>query len=195
MSKRSKRRGTPAQHPIALAWRAKFGDALPVGFHCRDALATRWLRIHSLPESKRYPHTEAEYAELLKRHNAVASQLLGEGSECVLFVTRYQESTEWQPSNDVPIVGTPELVLFAERDGEPIIFFALPVTWRAYAFDSLLRAAADDRTGSLLFANFDASSIYAPYDGGADLFFPDAESVMLARRKYSSWLSKNIGGM
>lgn len=57
---------------LSKAWRARFGEVLPAGFLCREALSDRWLRIHSLPESKRYPADPSEMAELLSRHNRVA---------------------------------------------------------------------------------------------------------------------------
>jgi hypothetical protein len=35
----------------------------------------RWVRFHSLPESKRYPDSQAEYAIELDRHYTVLSEL------------------------------------------------------------------------------------------------------------------------
>ena len=38
----------------------------------------RWVRFDSLPESKRYPETDAEYEVLLSRHHAVLRELAGQ---------------------------------------------------------------------------------------------------------------------
>ncbi|OWQ47507.1 hypothetical protein CDL60_08755 [Roseateles noduli] len=190
-------------HPVAQAWISRFGDALPVGFLCRESsLRARWLRIHSLPESKRYPEDKTELIEVLRRQNVVGDELLGEGEVCLLFFTSWPDDTtapRWR--RDAPwhrgFEGTPELVLTtAEVPGQDrMAFFALPVTWRRGAFDRLIADRADDRTFPLLFANLNRGSIYAPYDGGADLFYPSAEDVAPARSRHRDWLSRHPAGM
>ena len=54
-------------------WEAQFPGVPPIGHRIRDS--KRWVRFHSLPESKRYAENEAEYAELLRRHHAVLRSL------------------------------------------------------------------------------------------------------------------------
>jgi hypothetical protein len=160
------------------------------------------LRIHSLPESKRYPEDDTELAEVLRRQNAVADDLLGNGSLCLLFFTHWTYGTETpQWSRDEPGIkhlgATPELVLTIEEndDQDQMAFFALPVTWHRGSFDRLISDCANDRTGSLLFANLDRGSIYAPYDGGADLFYPSPDEVDPARSRHREWLSVHPSGM
>jgi len=70
---------------VANTWKAHLGDLAPVGHLMRVALPDRWLRIHSLPDSKRYAETADEYAELLRRHNEVVSEILGADIESILF--------------------------------------------------------------------------------------------------------------
>ena len=184
-------------HPVAQAWIARFGDALPAGHLCRESsLKERWLRIHSLPESKRYPEDRTELGEILRRQNAVATELLGEGAPCLLFVAGLSsgpEAVQWarKASWLKALDGTPELVLTVEEDAErdQMAFCALPVIWQRGRFDRLIADRAHDRAGHLLFANFDRGGIYAPYDGGADLFYPSAEDVVPARSRYRDWLS------
>jgi hypothetical protein len=177
----------------AQTWMHTFEGALPAGFLLRQRYPDRWLRIHSLPESKRYP---AEYEELLNRHNTVAAYALGEGNQCSLFVTRFGENREWSDSNLSSLMGGIPTHAFASEDpDEPMQFFALQVTWRRSAFDKLICAVADDQTGPILFANTAAKSIYAPYDGGADLFFPSSAAVATARVQFRSWLSAREDGL
>lgn len=182
---------TPAED-----WRASFGAALPAGFLCRIALPDRWLRIHSLPGSKRYPETDADRRELLSRQNSAGSYTLGEGSNCILFVTRFGEKKLWSASDNLPLNGlTPEHALSHEEDEDQTQFFALRLVWRSGAFDELILAAAEDRSGPLLFANTATRSAYAPYDGGADLFFPSPVIVGAAKQRFSSWLSERDDGL
>lgn len=51
----------------------------PVGHMLRNNFSNQWFRIHSLPESKRYPDSEEETTLLLDRHVKVANEVLGEG--------------------------------------------------------------------------------------------------------------------
>ncbi|WP_326702322.1 DUF3885 domain-containing protein [Streptomyces cyaneofuscatus] len=47
----------------------------------------RWVRFHSLQESKRYPDDEAEYAVLLERHHTLLNEL-GPSDTELYVVTR-----------------------------------------------------------------------------------------------------------
>ena len=181
---------------VAQSWMHTFEGALPAGVLLRQRYSDRWLRIHSLPESKRYPDSPAEYEELLNRHNTVASYALGQGSQCVLFVARFGKNQVWSNENLSSLIGGIPTHAFASEDpDEPMQFFALQVTWRRTAFDSLIRAVADDQTGPILFANTAAQSIYAPYDGGADLFFPSLAAAGAAGVQFRSWLSAREDGL
>lgn len=191
---------------IAEAWHSSFGPALPAGYLCRTTLPDRWMRIHSLPESKRYPDTEAERDEVLRRQNAAACYALCEGAECILFITQYGESRHWP---DYYVEGSrytreflalnrfsPEYVQsYDEGQDGPMQFFATRQHWHTGAFDELILMCANGTAGPYLFANIDRRTAYAPYDGGADLFFPASDAAVEARREFSDWLSKIDSGL
>lgn len=180
----------------ARTWIHTFEGALPAGFLLRQRYPDRWLRIHSLPESKRYPGCPTEYEELLNRHNTVAAYVLGEGNQCSVFVTRFGENREWSDSNLSSLMGGIPTHAFASEDlDEPMQFFSQQVTWRRSAFDALICAVAEEKTGPILFVNTATQSIYAPYDGGADLFFPSSAAVAAARAQFRSWLSAREDGL
>jgi len=150
----------------------------------------RWLRIHNLPQSQRYPETPEDAAELLRRNNAAATEVLGNEAHCALIFTRLGDdaTVDW---SGYPLQGeVPELMLSvpAREDDDARRFFALRVRWQPQAFDELISARADDRIGPVLFANYEAGSIYAPYDGGADLFVA-REKVGALRKRFQAWLS------
>lgn len=71
-------------------WTTHFGLTPPLGFRLRAAYPERWLRIHSLPESKRYPNTSAELELLLDRHAAVAGELFAAAQACTLLTPIYE---------------------------------------------------------------------------------------------------------
>ncbi|GAA5169261.1 hypothetical protein GCM10025770_30580 [Viridibacterium curvum] len=134
---------------------------------------------------------------MLARQNAVAEYTLGKESECVLFFTRYGEEKAFTSAGLPPLRGVPEHVMsFYDEDGEDEYqFFALRIIWKKEKFNDLIVACANDQTGSILFANTATRSIYAPYDGGADLFFPSAQDVPVARSRFAKWLSARADGL
>lgn len=189
-------------------WPDRFGAIRPLGHELHGYIPDRWFRIHSLPESKRWPSEEAEHAEVLRRHNAVASEVLGEGATCWLVFVTY----------DIPPVGVesetiPELpcltpgnwsrpLLFRELDetqpGEEeliSICHAMEIKWAPGRFDDLIRLVATDRAPQVLFAEQERGRVYAPYDGGADLFLESSEQRDDFRVRYRGWLSSHPLGL
>jgi hypothetical protein len=141
---------------IACAWKTTFGDVAPIGSICRVALMNRWLRIHSLPGSKRYPENAGDYAEMLARQNTAATAVLGRGAEATVFFCEFASEPE---SRVLGLLGAeaalpiwvPELARLADID-DALRIGACVVRWEPGRFDALLRARADDRLAPVLFA-------------------------------------------
>jgi len=185
-------------------WVRHFGDVPPLGFVLRDEFPDRWLRIHSLPASQRYASNEREYGEILRRHNEVASHILSDGSECGLIVSAPCEEPdldrvrEYAP--DLPVlnaIGQLPEHLWDDDDGIfacPMCLFGAEIEWSPSAYDGFIRAIADDRIEGLVFS-FDTGRVYAPYDGGADLFFRDTNDRDDAKGRFRAWLSTHPAGL
>jgi hypothetical protein len=185
---------------ICREWKTAFPYAAPAGFLCRVTASERWVRTHSLPKSKRYPDTTMEYAEVLRRYHQTASEVLGEGSHCVLFATRFGDERHWDAPIDGPLRGHRFAHVMAQDGedcdgGERLNFFAAETTWQAGAFDELLTAVADDQCRHLLFFNPKRRTAFAPYDGGADLFLATREDALTARTRFEAWLSSRPDGL
>jgi hypothetical protein len=82
----------PMSQKMLADWHHCFPDCEPVAHHLRVAFPDRWVRFHSLPESKRYPETEAEYAIVLERHNRVLGELAQVGETVALLTTGYSRT-------------------------------------------------------------------------------------------------------
>jgi hypothetical protein len=185
-------------------WKLNYPKSLPIGHHLREAYKDRWFRIHGLPESKRYAETEAEYEEILKRHNAVLSDLLGDNGEYVLLTTGY--STTPTPARSYSQLGTldgdskalfsiPKHKLDGETDPYYWHFFMSERTWQPKSADELLKLVADNEISNILFVGVNPGRIYHPYDGGADVIL-ESQSVRNQKRdKYSAWLPRNPHGL
>lgn len=166
-------------------WDALFPDASPAGFLLRQAYRRRWLRIHSLPESKRYADTETEYAEILARHNAVATDVLGQGSGCYLiegsWIAPEKDAEGWRTHPS----GYEQGLQFKVSD----------IVWKSNQHDELLRDIADWKRTNMVFASRETRCIYAPYDGGADLILRDEQERAEREQTYRVWLSEHIEGL
>jgi len=179
-------------------WQEFYNELPPVGHILRESIVRRWFRIHSLPESKRYPENEEEYALLLARHNTIATEVLGEGAQCTLFIPRY-----YDPSDKITISGiTAEYCGFYEEpsddwDDTPdkLHIWQAPIIWQIGSFDALIRAIADWREPAVLFACQKTGRAYCPYDGGADLFLESRAQRSALKRQYSEWLSELASGL
>ncbi len=180
-------------------WTRVYPHAAAVGYLLREAYPARWMRIHSLPGGKRYPTTDLERVEVLRRHNDVATSLLGEGAECVAVVPWDCGAGGLGRVARAAGLGSVEFVSLApvppdHASNEPICLFATTVVWKAGTHDSALMRVAEDEIGILFFSS-DSGRVYAPYDGGADLFFPTEEERDLARARYRDWLSGRPDGL
>lgn len=79
-----------------------------------------------------------------------------------------------------------------EPPGGP--FHAAAFSWSFDSFLPILDAVAEDATCAL-FASADASRIYAPYDGGADLFTTDPAQLTALRVALKAYLSPRSDGL
>lgn len=167
-------------------WAQFFGDTPPFGWRLR-ARDTPWLRYHALPDSKRYADNDAERATILLRANTIGDRLLSAGSSCWYVEARFDD--EGSDPNS--------MVEFREMDdGEELVwrFHVRPVEWCACAFDAKLRAVADDELEVLWMRRSDGT-IFAPYDGGFDLFPRSFDDVETLKEERADWLSSHPSGL
>jgi len=188
---------------LAEATTAAFGDVPPVGHLLRSAISDRWLRVHSLPHSKRYAETEGEYDELLRRHNELAFEVLGSHNRAVLFLHAWGNASHfssifsefgWAAQLDLNSA-TPTVYPSPEVDDPSLVVAGFAIHWSRHAWDSLLRDVADDRLPSVVLWNPETSEAYAPYDGGADLFLTNPERVAALATRWAPWLSTHPDGL
>ena len=178
-------------------WQSHYGSAVPVAHLLRQQIQDRWFRIHSLPESKRYPETPDEYSILLARQNEIATEVLGVKTQCLLLVGRYTEHPELNiHSQRLPQFEGTNFTLFVSVQAPDVIsIFCAPIIWTPGRFDSIIKAVADDQDGNILFASLATGEAYHPYDGGADLFLASSERRDKLKEKYVHWLSNHSRGL
>ncbi|MES1176675.1 MAG: hypothetical protein ABUL62_20295 [Myxococcales bacterium] len=188
---------------LAETSNAAFGGLPAVGHLLRSANSDRWLRVHSLPNSKRYAETDAEYDEILRRHNELALEILGPHGRAVLFLHAWGTAADlpaafsgfgWATPLDLEST-SPTIYPSPEADDPDLVVAGFPILWSPGAWDSLLRDIANDRLPSVVVLNPATGEAYAPYDGGADLFLANSERVATLADRWASWLSERPDGL
>ncbi|MEN3541322.1 hypothetical protein AAH991_39875, partial [Microbispora sp. ZYX-F-249] len=130
---------------LTAAWRTRWGGD-PIAYELRDRHADRWVRFHSLPESKRYAETEDEYEIILDRHHRVLAEL---GAEDGLYVIAgYFADAR---GRDSPDPRHPDAVPWLTIEPDDRSFFVIPLRLHVSTtshdrriLDPLLRGVADD---------------------------------------------------
>ena len=185
-------------------WRSFYGDCPPVGFLLQETFPERWFRIHSLPASKRYAETAVELATILSRHNTVATDVLGESAPCVVVTHPHVNplaSRRPRSGRQLDALGLEPLMTVLEEnprdpdEGWKIPLVAAHIRWHPQALDDVLADVSEDIVGPLLIVATESGRVYAPYDGGADLFVGSKEERDELRARYADWLSPHPSGL
>jgi len=164
----------------------------------RAEYPNRWVRFHSLPESKRYAESDAEYEEILRRHRTVLRELHGSDDLHTLhFIAadwgwhdlaagwskrRLPRAWPWRssPADDDPDAGRNYFWAASGLSNDEI--------------DALLIAVADDECRVAISAS-DLAWLYCPYDGGADVLLPSPVERDALKDRHTDWLSSHPHGL
>lgn len=175
-------------------WCDSFSTVQPVGCDLRHAFPDRWLRIYSLPGGRRYASTEDELMLLRKRHRDVTAALFVEGADCRLIVSCTDAGHESFSRFD--LAPAPELPAYQPDEDDPPVgpFYAAALAWDMDVFRPVLDAIASDAVRALVVCP--ATTVaYAPYDGGADLFFPNSTARNQAGQTLRTYASPRPDGL
>ncbi|MEO0472099.1 MAG: hypothetical protein AAF206_20905 [Bacteroidota bacterium] len=191
------------EHEFKTFWQKQYPEAYPIKHELKWVYPKRWLRMHSLPESKRYADTEAEYQIILRRQNQLLDALIGEGTFIFSSFLQYTEDLSNIHYRQLPdftaFQKTWTIDLHQERPEEhesdqPIDIFVKREKWQSGGKDELLRAIADDVV-RVMFICPSKNCIVAPYDGGVDVIVDSTDRRDALKQKYKDWLSATESGL
>ena len=186
-------------------WQHFHPGCFPVSDFLKHDETGRWLRLHSLPGSKRYADSEGEMAIILERQTTLAREVLGDGEPCwmssYVFVPEPGIRDYWQDRHQVILAECSMQTVCRlddpnETEPDEIRTFdivAARTRWQAERFLPLLRAIADDET-RIMWMSEKTGSVFAPYDGGIDLLLSDPAAVSAMALKHAEWLSPRRDG-
>ncbi|MGA2499718.1 MAG: hypothetical protein ABSH20_18430 [Tepidisphaeraceae bacterium] len=173
----------------------------PIADNLRRVCCNRWLRIHGLPDAKRYPETQQEYSIILHRHNEALSALLVPGSEAILITTGGSSPEDPAPVQDQylqhPMAWHWMSFLDDPNDPYPILWhlYARAVDWQWGTLDAELRQVIDDKSSNVMLIGVVQRVVYHPYDGGADIIARDERQRDSLRERFRDWLSSRPDGL
>lgn len=186
-------------------WHERFPNCEPVSHWMRTAFRDRWVRFHSLPESKRYPEDESEYQIALQRHNCILWELLEGERDVVLLTTGYSETPEPVRSYDELSTLDPNAKpwqTIAKHNvssdfADPTYWhvFASALEWESSLFNPLIRLVADDVVANVMVVHPECRWLLHPYDGGMDVIAETPAAKGRLRAAHKDWLSALASGM
>jgi hypothetical protein len=191
-------------------WSAATGQMPPVTYLFQGDFQDRWFRIHSLPKSKRYADTPAEWQLLLQRQHTLLNDLLGAEKRLLLFTGYYTHDEQEQATgfqdflvreavfNDLNFTPLPTVDLhgFDAEVYEPGAHYwplLAELAPNAPQLEAILCAIADD-VSRAVFIGERSQVLVAPYDGGVDIILPTSQLRDHYRYKYRAWLSAREDG-
>lgn len=183
-------------------WRRSWPECPPIGHLLRRRLSDRWVRFHSLPAGKRYPTGTDEYREVLERHNAVLSAILGESGSATIYLVTVEYGPGDGAAGTEPIFvglhpGAIPWMRVADPDnpGESYGLHISRQQFTAGDLDDLLRYVAEDRaTGVIIFEDH-LRWLFHPYDGGMDVIAPSAAERDRLTARFEHWRSDRPDGL
>ena len=171
-------------------WAERWPTTPPVGHLLCDLHRDRWVRFHSLPESKRYPDSQEEYVTILSSHHALLAELGLAGRCFVLAMPPAPRESAVLPRAELwrtvpPIHGEElEIAVYATESQPP-----------SEELDALIRAVVDEELVGMIIVPPARCWLYHPYDGGADVVAESPEARDVLRERFRAWLSVHPSGL
>jgi hypothetical protein len=180
-------------------WQSNFAECPPVNYLLKVKFTDKWLRIHSLPDSKRYAENDDDWNILLARQQKIFNDVFSTNDKVVLLANSFQiendfnfdfiykqqclENFDWQT---LPVIDVYEFTKNNVDKEEFIIPHLSNCNYELQIIEPILKAIAKDEL-RLFFINPKTNTIIAPYDGGVDIIYADSETRDLYEEKYEEW--------
>ncbi|MCA3040657.1 MAG: hypothetical protein ING37_08655 [Rhodocyclaceae bacterium] len=184
-------------------WKNEYGEAAPVGHVLRLRYSEDWIRFHSLPESKRYPDSEQEMDEVLRRAATVATSLFETGEAIYLYISRCLHEDEQVPAAEEiagEVTEAGSVTLWANHGDVPpeeddaFATWARSDAWPPSYFSNLIRQVANEEARFVCLVSPKSGNIFCPYDGGIDVFCSSPE-VHEPLKFLRGWRSQRSDGL
>ncbi|WP_327097435.1 hypothetical protein OIE68_00720 [Nocardia vinacea] len=189
------------ENDLLRRWEELWPACPPIADALKMAYPDRWVRFHSLPESKRYADSADDYAIVLDRYNTILDELFSgediyiitaDGSETPTPARRSHTAASLHPGARY------WTSVLEDPDPDAPWYWHLYVSekpWERGCLDELLCAAADEVTVGLLITDTALQQLHHPYDGGADVILATTDERDRLRCRHAEWLSSEPSGL
>lgn len=189
---------------IRSFWDEHFPGCPPVGYLFKHKYPELWFRIHTLPESKRYPANRDEYQEIIRRHNTLCLDLFSKSESIYLLLT---QSSITKKAISPKYINRKQFSVYhmislsmqdIDPDNDPGFFYhiwSFYFHWEPGFLDGLFKKVADDEIYNLILVDTHSHHLYYPYDGGADILLASSAERDSYKIKYRTWLSAREDGL
>lgn len=187
------------QEEFNIFWENNFEETIPLNFLFRDVYKNRWLRIHSLPESKRYADDDNEMDTILFRQNQLISDEYSENEDIYIVSVEFSIDNEegdeefcFYPEYNFEKTSVLNLNTYFPLDfssTQKLKIFVSKRKWRVNFHNNILKDIANDAS-IIFFVSIRNKIIFAPYDGGMDVIYQNENQKNFYKEKYIDWLSE-----
>ncbi|MFG2716060.1 hypothetical protein ACGFX2_36850 [Streptomyces goshikiensis] len=187
---------------FAGAWNRSWTECPPEARPLRDRFPERWVRFHTLPEGKRYATSDAEHAEILRRHHTLLEHLLADADGGLVAITCSWSATGSPTPRDSTVTATTPGAAHWRSDDLATErgfhswwhFYASATDLRDPALDRLLLCVADDMTDGVILTEPACAWAVHPHDGGVDVFAESIEMRDELAAAHAAWLPSALPG-
>jgi hypothetical protein len=169
-------------------WAKNYPESPPINYFFQANFQNRWLRIHSLPGSKRYANTPDEWTILLERQNTVIADLIPQNTVIQIVINYIEIDSYLFKKYDMDNIG-----VFVDKVAEAVFqSFSFETIWQTNKLNDLLKQVADDSVRAFIIGS---ECLISPYDGGMNLVYKDTATRDFYKIKYKNWLSEREDGL
>lgn len=182
---------------LSASWQTMWGLSEPTGDGLRHAYESRWVRFHTLPEARRRARDERDRVEIDRRQREVLSSLSTRPDALLAIAEDWDENDGAAGWSAEGLPGRRAWRHGSARDPQHTdgrAFFWVDLALRPERSETLLSLAADG-VAHVLIAPPELDWLYAPYEGGVDVFVVDTTRRESLRARLGAWLSARADGL
>lgn len=186
-------------------WTESMGDCSTESHKLKHQFKNRWVRFHSLPESKRYAESEDEYKIIFSRHQTILEELTKQPGHLHLTIPEYSETVTPNTPEQHLVNLCKELTpwkstsIADEEDKDEYPYYlhlhVAKIDYPNENLEKLFKLVADDELRNVMIICPESNWIFHPYDGGADVILKDSSTRDQLKTKHSDWLSSHPKGL
>lgn len=175
-------------------YKIPFDNIPPLGYILRDIFKENWLRVHNLNNAKRYSDNLQESTEIIFRNKMAFDESIK--NNAIGFLTTFDLDLNELDNQWIKLLNLQYFNQYDISEDEEPYF----VTTYSFIFDELyenmiLDIANDEFDGKILFYSLSNGNIFAPYDGGIDLFIFNKNKYSLFKNNFKDYLPKKESGL